>query len=655
MASKKKPGFVAHDHPPPEGKVRQSQAITTYGPGAMVDLVSDAVLMGGLEFWAMRGRKGFDEPRLRARLLDRFPELRSTGAFMFPPEGDDRDPGRDSGIQALEFPRWFVCQNPECRTLARRGLGSPMKAERYVHDCAPKGSFFVPVRFVMACENGHIQDFVWDRWVTHKADCQTRDLQLAEGPTGDFAELLVRCKSCRARRPLIDATVTAQNPECTGQRPWLGDPDPAGCDKKLRLLVRTASNSYFAELVSALTIPAAKSARDAVRPHLDVLAIATPETLPVFLGVPKIAVALKGYAPAEILKAIADEQAQRREETEPLRTAEFKKLVSSAVEKAGEYPGLDEEFFARTVTMRDGLPAGVARVVLAHKLREVRVQTGFTRFEASTPDLQGERPSDPSDLAIKPAPLASRIRWLPGIVVRGEGVFLQLDEQAVRAWEGRDAVLARVRALHDGHKTWKGTRDHLPFYGGRFYLLHSLAHLLIQAMSLECGYSASAIRERIYCAPAQEDTPMAAILLSTGTTGAEGTLGGLLEQGRALRQHLRRAHDSGVLCSNDPVCAAHDPTRDPTGRYLEGAACHGCLFIAEPSCEQFNRFLDRALVFPTIGHEGAAFFRSGRDERPADGVDAGSRAPACGGAKGSASAPGVEDGAGFAPARAARG
>jgi len=56
-ASKKKQGFTAHDHPPPEGKMRQSQAITTYGPGAMVDLVNDAVLMGGLEFWSLRGRK----------------------------------------------------------------------------------------------------------------------------------------------------------------------------------------------------------------------------------------------------------------------------------------------------------------------------------------------------------------------------------------------------------------------------------------------------------------------------------------------------------------------------------------------------------------------------------------------------------------------
>jgi hypothetical protein len=146
----------------------------------------------------------------------------------------------------------------------------------------------------------------------------------------------------------------------------------------------------------------------------------------------------------------------------------------------------------------------------------------------------------------------------------------------------------------------------------RFYMLHSLAHLLIAAISLECGYSASAIRERIYCAPpGGQSSPMAAVLISTGTSGSEGTLGGLVEQGRRIREHLQRAYDLGRLCSNDPVCAAHSPDKDRAERYLEGAACHGCLFIAESSCERFNRYLDRALVVPTLGHpDELAFFSS---------------------------------------------
>jgi hypothetical protein len=201
---------------------------------------------------------------------------------------------------------------------------------------------------------------------------------------------------------------------------------------------------------------------------------------------------------------------------------------------------------------------------------------------------------------------------LPATEIRGEGVFLQLDEEAVRAWEDRDAVKARAQELKAGYQEWTKTVSEAPdFPGIRFYMLHSLSHLLISAISLECGYSAAAIRERLYCGPSAKDpaTPMAAILLSTGSAGTEGTLGGLVEQGRRIREHLQAAYDLGKLCSNDPVCAGHTPHQDRSERYLEGAACHGCLFIAEPSCERFNRYLDRALVVPTVGRSNEmAFF-----------------------------------------------
>ena len=65
----------------------------------------------------------------------------------------------------------------------------------------------------------------------------------------------------------------------------------------------------------------------------------------------------------------------------------------------------------------------------------------------------------------------------------------------------------------------------------------------------------------------------------------------------------------GGLCSNDPVCAEHDPPNPHERRFLVGAACHGCVLIAETSCEQYNDFLDRALVVPTVENLGAEFFQ----------------------------------------------
>ena len=62
------------------------------------------------------------------------------------------------------------------------------------------------------------------------------------------------------------------------------------------------------------------------------------------------------------------------------------------------------------------------------------------------------------------------------------------------------------------------------------------------------------------------------------------------------------------LDTNDPFCALHDPENDLEKRYSHGAACHGCLLIAETSCEQRNQFLDRAFVVPTLDVADAAFF-----------------------------------------------
>lgn len=607
--------FRKGDHPPPDGRVRQSQLLTTYGPGAMIDLLHDAVLVGGLEFWSTQGTRHFDEPRLRQRLQRQFPRLRDDKPFVVPPAGDEQEPSRKSGIQVLEFPTWFVCQNPKCRALVRCGATTKKRNHRYVHEEC--GGYFVPVRFVMACVRGHLEEFPWVNFVHGASEkgalCQSQDLVLYEGPTGDFSELVVVCKGCGSRVPLIAATGEGANRfKCHGRRPWLGDEEECSKDLHLRLLVRTASNSYFSEVVSSLDIPEPRSAAAVVLEHWALLSKAKAATLPVLRDtIPLLDTALKSFTDVEVLEAVQNKLENRTAKQEEPRTAEFHRLVAAEPERPGDYPPEHARFYARTHQPKTRYPVGVERVVLVHRLREVRVQTGFTRFEARTPDLQGEYPEE--SLGVQTAPIGSNVDWLPGIEIHGEGFFLQLSEEAVRAWEDRVPVHVRAAKLEAGHAAWRQAlelrgRNAPPFYGARFYLLHSLAHLIIQAVSLECGYSASAIRERIYCADRNAPTPMAAILFSTGTTGSEGTLGGLLEEGRRVHAHLARAIDQGRLCSNDPICAYHDPSQDPTERYLEGAACHGCLFIAEPSCEQFNRFLDRALVVPTLGQEDAAFF-----------------------------------------------
>lgn len=601
----------------PEGEVRQSQVVTTYGSGSMVDLIDHAILVGGLDFWhynSSQNTYAIAEPRLYDALSQRFAaagrDLSMESTFRTPPAGDSQDAQRNCGIRVLEFPSWFVCQNPQCRALAR-SHALELKGGRYRHHChSKKSEQCVPVRFVGACKRGHIEDFHWVAYAHGKdGPCMSPQLHLEEGATGDFSEIIVRC-ACGAREALAGALASETMPYCHGHRPWLGSEGQEECTERIRLLVRTASNGYFSQVVSALSVPDKGSElQDAVRGAWEILKVADATTLATFRNIPKVQTAIGKYGDADVLKAIEAVKRDAKPERDPLRTAEYKQFMSSPAESPGDLPSFDDVFYVRQHQPKAGLPSNVSTIVLAHKLREVRAQIGFTRLEPATPDLEGE-----FDLEVQSAALGLTTNWLPAAEIRGEGIFVGFDEEAIYSWEQRPEVIERGLELLAGYDAWAETLSSAPaFPGMRFYLLHSLSHLLISAISLECGYAASAIRERIYCAAHDAKVPMAAILLSTGSSGTEGTLGGLVDQGRNLNEHLRRAYDLGRLCSSDPVCASHSPKDDHAERYLEGAACHGCLFIAECSCERFNRMLDRALVLPTMGRPPElAFF----GERP---------------------------------------
>ena len=606
------------------GRLRRSQLITTFGPGSMLDLVDGAVLVSGLEKWRYgneESRHKIRDDRLLAALRARLPEdmeLDSEAPFRLPPEGDDDDARYDCGLHVLRFPKWFVCQNSKCERLLELG-GLEKKRNRLRHDCAPSqfGSV-VPVRFVATCRRGHLEDFPWSYFAHRKVGgpCRHTRLKLIdEGAAGDFSRISVYCMSCEARTNLSTAFAPDFAFPCTGQRPWLGPDGQEDCDEKIRLLVRTASHAYFPPVVSALTIrERQREIEKEVRKHWDILQAATRNDLPSLRKIPKIREALEPYENEEVLDVVESLQ-EGKTLTEPLRTAEFRQLVQQPPESPGDLPSADDDFFAREAARSESWPTELERVVLIHKLREVRVQIGFTRLEPITADLEGE-----FDLGVETQRLSLSQPWLPATEVWGEGVFLQLNEGAVRSWESRPAVGERAAKLEAAYQAWH--RDRMdrrpageewtppPFPGVRFYFLHTLAHLLLNAISLECGYAAAAIRERIYCSLPGHEPFMAGLLLSTGTTGTEGTLGGLVEQGRRLGEHLKHALELGRLCSNDPVCADHEP-EDLDERFLEGAACHGCLYIAENSCERFNRYLDRALVVPTLGNDPElAFFRA---------------------------------------------
>ena len=490
----------------------------------------------------------------------------------------------------------------------------------------------VPVRFVQCCANGHLSDIDWDRFAHGgaRSNCQ-EDLWLDEAGAGnDFNEIYVRCPRCRKRQAL--ASTKGDNGasllgQCRGHRPWLGNfstealacTDENGKPRTNRLLVRSASNAYFPEMVGAISIPGAEDPlRQLMISHLsDFEKITTAEKLSLALEMDllkeRLAAPLRGRDPQEVmalLDAVRGSKGDARtDKPPPLKQQEIKALYAPPGALGSAEPA--STFHAEILPLTDKpgwFTDRFDRVLKVHRLREVMALIGFTRLEPIVKGVDGD-PIDQHAIGAKRAAINNKeLDWVPAIENFGEGLFLGVSESALQEWSQRDGVVQHSSKHKEACKLW--ARNHglkasdFDWPGKAYLMLHSLAHLLITSAALECGYGASAIKERIYSFPGQGY----GILLYTSGSGSEGTLGGLVSLADRIDQLVAAALERGRLCSNDPFCALHDPENDLEKRYSHGAACHGCLLIAETSCEQRNQFLDRAFVVPTLDVADAAFF-----------------------------------------------
>jgi hypothetical protein len=592
-----------------QGQIRRSQVITTWGPGALLDLPLYSVIVGSLESWPKVGElEEIDEPRLSRKLQA------MTGVTLprlYAPPADSNDPQeRPQGIGIRRFPLWFLVQEEG------GGKEEPSRSRRLVHRKALDektwrfdGHRVVPTRFVRACKNGHVDDLDW-KWFVHGSESTCfKQLWLDEqGTSGDLADITVRCE-CGKRRSMFDASELPNLGICQGARPWIGPHAREECRQPSRLLIRTAANAYFPQVVSALSLPDHGSVLQIVIKELwdDLSIVSSLEELTFLKKKPHITDRLEAFLDEDVLAAIRARMNGPAEER-PLKQVELDAILAVREGYGDDIP-IDPNFHARRLPERawrqSPLSDGIESVIQLHRLREVMALTGFTRFEAVTPDIHGEYEPD-----VQVAQLAEEPRWFPAVENRGEGIFLRLRAAAVNTWLQREAVKERVDKLARGHQGWleeyKGASKRV-FPGGPYVLLHTLSHLLIQSLSIRCGYPSSSIRERIYADSASQ---CYGLLLFTGSPDADGTLGGLVQQARHVEAHMEFALRMGALCSNDPVCALHRPGDSLEKRWFHGAACHGCALVAETCCEMRNDYLDRALVVPVLGLSDAAFFES---------------------------------------------
>ena len=237
------------------GQIRRSQVITTYGPGALIDLPRDSAIVGGLDKWPSESKlEEIDEPRLSRKLQMVLGD--SSLPRLYAPPTPSNVPGQPIGIGAWRFPEWFIVQEAPA-------AGERQRSRRLVHRKALDekrrfdGQVVVATRFVRACPKGHVDDIDWHVFVHGPDDNCRRQLWLDEfGTSGDLSDLRVRCE-CGQKRGMQEAKDIGANPlgTCKGARPWLGKNANEPCKQPSRLLIRTASNAYFPQVMSVLSLP----------------------------------------------------------------------------------------------------------------------------------------------------------------------------------------------------------------------------------------------------------------------------------------------------------------------------------------------------------------------------------------------------------------
>lgn len=601
------------------GAVRPSQMIHTYGPGAIIDLPQLSVVLSGVDRWDVNHTERLVELRLLGAVRG-LPGCQSVVEFRTPPweeeTSDPLDEWARVGVPVYPFPRWLRCTR--CNLLARvdeERFQLDVSAyrpdwARYKHDRCHGGSpSAVPARFLIACLSGHLDDFPWMEYVHHGEPCATPILELEEaGKASRATDVRVKCKGCGEERHVQEAFSTSSRknlPLCRGRHPHLQRFD-ASCDQPTRAILLGASNAWFGVQRSALTIPTlAAEIEQHVADCWDVLEIVSSrEELNFMIRFLKAGAGdrrvrwLLDFDPDDAWEAVEKRRAKGDAETGTgdLRGPEWEAFTAAT-------PPKSDEFSVRSLDIPDGFAGALDRPVAVNRLREVQALCGFTRIDG---------PSE-ADLS-RIAPIwDSPQRWLPAAEVRGEGILVTLDEARTKQWELGYADNDRYRDLRKANRSWRARRGLDPstaIPSARYVLLHTLAHLLMRELALECGYSAASIRERLYCreVDSPDGPPMAGFLLYTGAPDSEGTLGGLvaLSEPARLGAVLRDALDRSSVCSTDPMCADHR-AGDP-GDSLHNAGCHACIFAPETSCEAGNRNLDRAAAVPILGHQADAYF-----------------------------------------------
>jgi Domain of unknown function (DUF1998) len=641
-------------------QIRTGQLIAPFGPGSIyTDRRGVPHVIAGLDHWfkqwdTAQGRmvpctnaQEFErfEPRLSALLrVARFCAPPDYRAFRRGNTADQPPPNANLFVPSLRFPRWY--RQTKTGEMQRFNLDASQLPP------PSGGGRWQPVRFISVCTAGHLSEFPWQQWI----GCQCPDggrLHLTDRGGSELSSIKIECRSCpdgssgRRGRSLAMTTIKpnvalGEQSEfqragiaCPGDRPWLGEgANQQGCTQPLVAALINSTNLYFPRTISAIALPDLRPQTPAIRTLMNEIAglptIGIARTIwsigdragttaMVQAGLNSIGITSDAGQVQEALEKLFTEDAQQVPQgvAQPVspesdfltfRRAEFN-IIRNQVNDPQNVPNLR----VIPTDVPGELLNFIARVNLVERLRETRVFYGFDRLEQNTTAL-AQMPDIAMRQLFRDPPTSPPERWLPAVEVFGEGIYVELSEQKLNEWQTANAEWLEAR-LDDGFiARLGGVQQTLPplsaadrSWASRYLLVHSFAHILINQLVFECGYSTASLRERLYVS-SDSAAPMAAFMIYTAAGDAEGTLGGLVRLGRPERLGpvVRRAISRASWCSADPVCSEQ---LGGQGSMLANlAACHACALLPETSCETINQGIDRAMVVGTPDARQPGFF-----------------------------------------------
>lgn len=594
--------------------VRAAQAVLQYGVGAMVDFPDQTLVTAAPEYWG--GMKRIYD--------DRFAKALGVDYFALP-----------TNIAYARFPKWYFC--PKCRKfqpiekwLAEyRKSAKPKTLERDEYmiehmQCINCHQDLVVARIVTVCENGHLNDFPWVKWVhekSKKAICTNPELKFKTGASGTegLEGLSVSC-SCGAVATLngafdkdcfqkIDEDLETNQFKCDGNHPFRNTKEQCDCYPKT--VQRGASSVYFPVVYSSLVIPpyadklnARIEQSKAYDECITIINDEEPENRITKIKqrlskwVNKIACEI-GYPTSEVEKILIRKWIEQDE---------VKGDVSSIQYRVEEYAALTGEvgsvscgigdFSREEMDISEYHLPHIKSIALIDKVRVVNALIGFSRLKTAMTS------NDNGFVDIK----KPNTLWYPAYEVRGEGIFIEFNQEDIDAWINiNPEVVERAMCVNKSYAQSFIGKNHSRIITPKFLMLHTLSHLLISQLSFECGYSIASLSERLYCSEEADGKKMAGIFIYTASGDSEGTLGGLVRQGRpdVFPKILEKAITHARTCSNDPVCIM---SRGQGRDSLNLAACYACALLPETCCEEKNMFLDRGVIVGTYENRKIGFW-----------------------------------------------